>query len=255
MPRGRIAQDWTGQTFNNCKIIEPITSNVGYVKWKILCHCGNVFEAEPSKLKRGEYKSCGCYRVTASRERMLKQKIWEPQRKIYVNKNYNNCIVIEPINNNKIGMHDYFKIKCFCGNLFSAKVSNLHSGAIRSCGCLKSGKGLKEYHQKRKIENGLDPNVFYTEKLQLLRNLFFTDDIKNIVLLRDNYSCCNCNNKNSLFVHHIFPICAIILKYKFSSLIQIYSMDNLITLCNKCHNEAHLNNKYVNFIYKFKFLF
>lgn len=244
MPKGRIAQDWTGQTFNNCKIIEPITSKAGYVKWKILCHCGNIFEAEPSKLKQGVYQSCGCYRIIASRERMLKQKIWESQTKKYINKKYNNCIVIEPIDNNKVRMHDYFKVKCFCGNFFSARVSNLHSGAVRSCGCLKSGKGLKEYHQKRKIENGLNPNIFYTERLQLLRNLFFIDDIKNIILLRDDYSCCNCSNKDNLFIHHIFPICAIMRKYKFSSLIQIYSIDNLITLCGKCHEEAHLNNKY-----------
>lgn len=55
------------------------------------------------------------------------------------------------------------------------------------------------------------------------------------VFTRDNFTCKNCNEKNSkLHAHHIIPVYADINKAK--------DFDNLITLCSQCHSHIHSNN-------------
>lgn len=54
---------------------------------------------------------------------------------------------------------------------------------------------------------------------------------KKQVLIRDNYTCQRCGNKENLVVHHI---------EKFSENKQLrFNVDNGITLCQKCHKEVH----------------
>jgi len=53
-------------------------------------------------------------------------------------------------------------------------------------------------------------------------------DIKEKVLIRDNYCCVICNNKNNLHIHHN------IYRGKGKELLK-----DLVTLCFVCHNKIH----------------
>lgn len=63
-------------------------------------------------------------------------------------------------------------------------------------------------------------------------------ELRDRVLKRDKYMCQECRrygkNKDAQMVHHMFPI-RDIPEYA-------YLKENLISLCNKCHNEMHDRN-------------
>lgn len=246
MPRGRVSQDWTGQIFYNCKLLEPVNKNeiAGYKKWKIQCHCGKIFEAPPSSLKQGMYQSCGCYRKKASKERMLNQKLWNSQRKEYIGKEYNNCKILELVNPNEIHNNkSYYKIECKCGKIFEARASNVQSGVIKSCGCSKFG--TKDWVKKRRIENGFDPNMTMMEASEYLRRTLFPFTLKKIIYKRDNNKCqlCNIKDPGHMKVHHIIPVKEFLHSKDPDQLRKTFNHKNLILLCEPCHiYSAHNGN-------------
>lgn len=100
--------------------------------------------------------------------------------------------------------------------------------------------------------------VFLTDKSKFsasknMSNLFFNSsarlrldkswiEVKRKAIIRDNYRCTKCNNEFDtwkclpLHVHHIIPA---------SKEMALYlDLDNLITLCEKCHNQIHSEDKY-----------
>ncbi len=245
MPRGRVSQDWTGQIFNNCKIIEPVNENekAGYKPWKVLCHCGKIFNAPPSSVKQGMYQSCGCYRKKASQERMQQQQPWKYQIKEYIGNEYNGCKILEPVDQNLVRSHSYYKIQCSCGNIFEARFSNIQSGVIRSCGCAKLG--TKEWHKNRRIKNGFDPNISMMKVDEYFRRTFFTPEIKKIIYERDKNQCqlCKIEDPGYMKVHHIVPIKEFMHSVDMIELSQTYNYKNLVLLCEPCHiYSAHSKN-------------
>lgn len=50
---------------------------------------------------------------------------------------------------------------------------------------------------------------------------------------RDGFKCSECGKDKNLRVHHVKPVC-----YGGSD-----SLDNLITLCQKCHVSKHISNR------------
>ena len=60
---------------------------------------------------------------------------------------------------------------------------------------------------------------------------------RNAVFLRDNYTCQGCGTKKDLQAHHIIPWS----KCNDNDCLR-YSTQNGITLCRKCHLEAHGGN-------------
>ena len=60
---GRKLLDLTGQRFGMLVVIGFAgKSNNGHSKWLCKCDCGNEVTVSYEALKRGDYKSCGCYR-------------------------------------------------------------------------------------------------------------------------------------------------------------------------------------------------
>lgn len=57
------------------------------------------------------------------------------------------------------------------------------------------------------------------------------------VLERDGYMCRNCNSDYGLHPHHIV----------FRAITRDHSLDNLVTLCFKCHRDIHDNRLMVVF--------
>ena len=72
------------------------------------------------------------------------------------------------------------------------------------------------------------------EQLKIALWIIKSDEIKK----RDKYTCQNCNSKEHLAVHHIYP------KGRGGKDIN----ENLITLCDKCHYMVHQRrNIYIGF--------
>lgn len=79
---------------------------------------------------------------------------------------------------------------------------------------------MKEY-QKKKYKSDIKYKTIITT------GKYITLVVKPAVFKRDHYMCQTCHCKNDLIIHHIIPVSKDILKIK--------EIDNLITLCKKCH--------------------
>ena len=55
--------------------------------------------------------------------------------------------------------------------------------------------------------------------------------LRSMVLERDEYKCVKCNNISNLQCHHIYPVSI--------NPLESADINNCITLCDKCHKEAH----------------
>lgn len=59
----RHAKDWTGLVFSRLTVTGPATNNkYGRMRWVCKCVCGREVVAVGKDLKRGNTKSCGCFR-------------------------------------------------------------------------------------------------------------------------------------------------------------------------------------------------
>lgn len=235
--------DWTNKEFFNCKIISPVDLDKtgGFDKWNIQCYCGKIFNtAVPTALKSGNTKSCGCLNNLAMVNFNKKNK------KKY---DYHNFIsdlnvkIIEPKEKLLDGCKDLWLCICpICSSKFYNFPSSIISLNTNSCGCLalkNSQNNLKNYHINKKIKLGLDPSIYITENNTSIRNRVF-NPIQNLILRLDDFTCNLCYKRgNKLNVHHINPINNININNK-ESFYPLYDINNLISLCKKCHIElAH----------------
>lgn len=59
------SKDFTGIIKNGIEFIELTDKKEnGHVIWKCKCFCGNIFYANPSRIFKGDLKSCGCKKIT-----------------------------------------------------------------------------------------------------------------------------------------------------------------------------------------------
>lgn len=62
--------DLTGQRFGRLTVIERVPSNCNNARWRCLCDCGRETFVLGTTLRRGECKSCGCFRADYWRKQM-----------------------------------------------------------------------------------------------------------------------------------------------------------------------------------------
>jgi len=120
----KSVKDITGQRFERLVAIRPSNkrSNDGSVVWECKCDCGNVVLVQPSHLKSGSVKSCGCFRR-------------ESHDRLYLNKQFgliedtsvSNIKSQKPRSNSKTGYRGvcYAKGKYFAYMGFKQKVYSL----------------------------------------------------------------------------------------------------------------------------------
>lgn len=97
------------------------------------CDCGNKVSVSSNSLTNGATKSCGCI----MRDRMD-----------ISDKKFGRLIALYPIDKDIHGTYKWLCI-CSCGNTHIARISDLNSGKILSCGCYK-----KEITSKKFIKHG-----------------------------------------------------------------------------------------------------
>lgn len=142
---GRKPIDLTGQKFNSLTVLHRTTQeehphNTGagfHVIWTCKCDCGNITYVQGNDLRNGYIKTCGHNSFID----ITGQK-------------FNRLTVIKKVN---IEEHFYntdegsrWLCKCDCGNLTYVRGTDLRSGRIKSCGCLRDEAAmtnLKKLHK------------------------------------------------------------------------------------------------------------
>lgn len=110
----------------------------------------------------------------------------------------------------------------YCGS----KILKSHARAKRCKQHFCKHECSEKWHSK---ENNANYKGFRTD--QTGRTSFEYRQWRKEVLKRDQHTCQNCGNKNNLHVHHL-------LKYSECEDLRV-DIDNGVTLCKKCHYEAH----------------
>jgi hypothetical protein len=63
---------------------------------------------------------------------------------------FNNCKILEPVDENCVTGQSLWLIKCHCGNYFESRAADLKSGQTKSCSCILE-KHLTKIQEARKI--------------------------------------------------------------------------------------------------------
>ena len=133
------ALDLTGQRFGRLVALRKTEkrNSQGLVIWEFQCDCGNIVEKTGASVKRGITQSCGCLR----RETTIQKNI-DNGRKINIGDRFGSFVVIEDLGfrlqNSRNKRERWSLCQCDCGNIVEQRNNNLISGAVQSCGCVKS---------------------------------------------------------------------------------------------------------------------
>ena len=158
------------------------------------------------------------------------------QRKDLVNLKFGRLTVIKDTNNRKNGRIVWL-CKCDCGNYCEVQSSKLIKGYTKSCGCLKIEKSIiniTDFNRKRNVFVKADHTE--EETIKHLKTIkFHQNDCKwnnlSKQIRKNTRICYVCKSGENLHVHHINGY------WEFPE--QRYNENNLVVLCNKCHNKFH----------------
>ena len=117
-------KEYTGYKFNMLTVLDEYESRNGRIYWHCKCDCGNDTWVSAGNLTSGQVKSCGCLsnRCNRSLEDLTGQT-------------FGNLTVLKldsTINNRRM-----WSCQCLCGNKTLVSTTDLHTGKVKSCGCLK----------------------------------------------------------------------------------------------------------------------
>ena len=114
--------DLTGQTFGNLTVLSLAEySKDGKKRWLCQCTCGRRVVVYQTHLSAGRSKSCGCAR-------------W----KDITGQRFGKLVAVEHAGVEKNGQSRWL-CQCDCGGTAIVNLSNLQSGATKSCGCMRKG--------------------------------------------------------------------------------------------------------------------
>lgn len=148
---------------------------------------------------------------------------------------YNKLVVLSKIETSGNG-HARFLCQCDCGKRKDVFGTNLRRGLTTSCGC-EQKRIMSEVQQRRILKEELEGGRITfikgsNDKYSQLRESKEYKKWRKSVLLRDNYTCVECEcNEIEMHVHHIKHVVC------YPEL--IFDTDNGITLCVHCHAIKH----------------
>ena len=134
--------DLTGERFGKLLVLSRSSNyktekGKSIVRWLCLCDCGNETVVGSDSLRRGNTKSCGCYRGESSSKRKLSN---------LTGKRFGRLLVIKQANHHiqKRGKKVVcWKCLCDCGNETIVYSDHLMSGHTSSCGCYQREKVIE----------------------------------------------------------------------------------------------------------------
>jgi hypothetical protein len=124
-----------GSRFGRLQVVEKVESVKGNSMWAALCDCGRRVVVRESSLRRGDTKSCGCYR-----NEVLTKK---PTIDLLGERFFRLTVVKRVVNPHKSGAT--WLCKCDCGNDHITTGLNLRRGQVKSCGCLAKENKFRSF--------------------------------------------------------------------------------------------------------------
>lgn len=122
---GICNNDIAGQRFGRLTVIEQMgTDNVGHLKWKCKCDCGNEITVLATNLIQHYTQSCGC----------LHSEICSENGDNLVGKKFGKLTAISLYS---VSPRKYL-CSCECGGIAVVEPRNLKNGHTQSCGCISS---------------------------------------------------------------------------------------------------------------------
>lgn len=159
--------DLTGQTFYYLTVLNEVPyeqrKNKKQVEWHCKCKCGKEVNVITNYLKSGHTKSCGCLRGENAKKLFSKNIAGEKFYKL---------TALEPTEERGSDGSIIWKCQCDCGNIHYVSTNSLKTGAISSCGCLRS-KGEMLITQILQLNNVNFKKQYSFEDLKDKNKLFF----------------------------------------------------------------------------------
>lgn len=136
------AIDLTGQRFGRLTVLyRDDTKPKGHghrAYWICKCDCGNIKSVESYHLRNGDTKSCGC---------LQKEKSHEANFQDISGQRFGFLVPLYPTGEKK-WRKTIWHCKCLnCGGTIDVIHSNLTSGDVKSCGCIKRSYGEERIRQ------------------------------------------------------------------------------------------------------------
>ena len=131
--------DLTKEHFDTLTPIRPLSKRKNnHVVWECKCKlCGNLFTATSDSIKRGSKKSCGCL------AKQVAKKMGQSKAKNLLDYNFDFLEPLKPTKKRQCGKI-IWQCRCkICNSIFESNASDILSGKVQSCGCLKSKKEKK----------------------------------------------------------------------------------------------------------------
>ena len=119
-------KDLTGQRFGRLVAIKellPATKGSNY-RWECRCDCGNTVIVRRGNLTSGNTTSCGCARGR------------KPSAIDITGQRFGRLVALRPTEK-KSGSNVVWLCQCDCGKQTEVSTSNLRTGNVMSCGCLR----------------------------------------------------------------------------------------------------------------------
>lgn len=233
-----IIKNLTGKRYGRLVALRPTEerSTRGEVIWEFICDCGNIVKTRGTKATSGTTQSCGCLAKEIARERMK-----ETQSIDVAGRRFGRLVAIKRTGEtNTEG--NIWECKCDCGGEIRTTTRNLIGGRTTSCGC----KGLEQITMLGKSNKGKS-NPAYNHKItneeressKFQRVSARAKELRAEAYRRDEYKCRVCGSKSrDLVAHHLEGFA--------NNPDKRFEIDNLITLCEKCHIEFHKTYGYKN---------
>lgn len=134
-------KDETGKRYGKLVVLERASSKNGKATWLCRCDCGKQIITTGDELRRGQVTTCGATKHAAER---MKQ-IGANNAIDITGQRFGKLIALESTTSTEWGGR-LWKCRCDCGNIHYVELSNLKTGKVQSCGCLKS-TGEQEIQQ------------------------------------------------------------------------------------------------------------
>ena len=158
IPVGR-AKDLRGQKFGRLTVLyrveKPKNLKDKHAWWKCKCECGNIINVNGHNLINGNTTSCGCKIKEVSKEMgkkygktnglVQKDKL---KSKDLTGQRFGKLVVLhrdKEWDKKRKNKTVKWVCQCDCGNIHSARTTDLKQGKIKSCGCLKYGHNIKDW--------------------------------------------------------------------------------------------------------------
>lgn len=129
---GRV-KDETGKRYGKLVVLERAGSKNGKATWLCQCDCGKQIITTGDQLRRGKVITCGATKHIV--ERM--KRVGSNNAIDVTGQRFGKLVALESTTSTEWGGR-LWKCRCDCGNIHYAELSNLKTGKVQSCGCLKS---------------------------------------------------------------------------------------------------------------------